>query len=96
MLLAADRDDHPHHALVQPWFDTDVVRSVRDQPTHIVLAPEPSHLDTFEDLCRTGDAVGDLVNDAYLAAITVELGANVGFAGPRLARFEALDWRRPG
>ena len=32
------------------------VRAVRGQPAHITIAPAESHLDTFEELCRGGDA----------------------------------------
>jgi toxin-antitoxin system PIN domain toxin len=71
------------------------VRAVRGQPAHIAVAPAESHLETFEELCRAGDATGDLANDAYLAAIAVELGATLVSLDRDFARFEALDWQRP-
>ena len=60
------------------------------------ITPEPSHLETFEELCHTNDAGGDLANDAYLAAITMELGATLVSLDRDFARFDGLDWRRPG
>jgi uncharacterized protein len=71
------------------------VRAVRAQPTHLVISPDPTHLDLFEALCISSDAFGDLANDAYLAAITMELGATLVSLDRDFARFDALDWRRP-
>jgi toxin-antitoxin system PIN domain toxin len=133
VLLAAHRDDHPHHSSVAPWFlaltsgserfvvpgfvwasflriatnrriftvPTPLddafafVHAVSAQPNHLDVTVEPSHLETFEEMCRTGDATGDLVNDAYLAAIAIDLGATLVSLDRDFARFASLDWHRP-
>ncbi len=45
--------------------------------------------------CRAGEASGDLVSDAYLAAVASALGAELISADRDFARFPGLRWRRP-
>lgn len=45
--------------------------------------------------CCAGDAAGDLVSDAYLAAVATALGAELVSADRDFARFPVLRWRRP-
>ena len=45
--------------------------------------------------CRAGDAVGDLVSDAYLAALATALSAELVSADRDFARFPGLRWSRP-
>jgi uncharacterized protein len=71
------------------------LRTLREQPRHIRLAPGPGHLDIFEELCRTGDATGDLVPDAQLAALAIEHGAQVVSFDRDFARFPGLRWSLP-
>lgn len=71
------------------------LRAVRAQPNHLAIAPAERHLALFEDLCRTSDAKGDLVPDAYVAAIAKEQGATVASFDRDFARFEGLDWIVP-
>lgn len=62
-----------------------------------VLSAEPGdrHWPIFARLCRDGDARGNLVPDAHLAAIAVEHGATLFSADRSFARFESLRWRHP-
>lgn len=62
-----------------------------------VLSAEPGgrHWSIFARLCRDGDARGNLVPDAHLAAIALEHGATLFSADRGLARFEGLRWRHP-
>ncbi len=69
--------------------------SVRAQPNHVGVVPGSRHLAIFEQLCRDGDATGDLVPDAYLAAIAIELGSELVSLDRDFARFPVLRWRRP-
>lgn len=71
------------------------LRTLRDQPAHLVLAPGPDHLDLFERLCRNSDATGDLAPDAQLAAIAVEHGAEIVSFDRDFARFADVRWSRP-
>ena len=45
--------------------------------------------------CRAGAAAGDLVADAYLAAVATVLGADLVTADRDFARFPGLRWRHP-
>jgi predicted nucleic acid-binding protein len=45
--------------------------------------------------CREGAASGDLVPDAYLAAVATVLGAELVTADRDFARFPGLRWRHP-
>jgi toxin-antitoxin system PIN domain toxin len=70
--------------------------SVRAQPNHVGVVPGSRHLRLFEQLCQDGDATGDLVPDAYLAAIAMELGSDLISLDRDFARFSGLRWRLPG
>jgi len=71
------------------------VAAVRAQPHHVGVAPGPGHFDLFTRLCGDGDVTGDLVPDAYLAALAVELGAELISLDRDFARFPGLRWHRP-
>lgn len=45
--------------------------------------------------CRSGEATGDLVSDAYLASLAAVLGAELVSADRDFARFPGLRWTRP-
>ncbi len=45
--------------------------------------------------CRAADAQGDLVTDAYLAALAIETGAELVSVDRDLERFARLRWSRP-
>ncbi len=71
------------------------VRSVIGHPNALLLNPGREHLGLFEDLCRRADAHGDLVTDAYLAALAIETGAVLVSADRDFARFPGLRRREP-
>lgn len=71
------------------------VRSLLGHPNALLLNPGRDHLGLFEDLCRGADAHGDLVTDAYLAALAIETGAELVSADRDFARFPGLRWRQP-
>jgi hypothetical protein len=71
------------------------VRSLLGHPNALLLNPGRDHVRLFEDLCNAADARGDLVTDAYLAALAVETGATLVSADRDFARFPGLRWRRP-
>lgn len=72
------------------------LRSVRAQPAHSVLRSGPRRLELFEQLCIEGQASGDLVPDAFLAALAIENGCALASSDRDFARFSDLDWQRPG
>ena len=71
------------------------LRSVRAQRGYVPTIPGGLHLQLFEQLCRDGDAAGDLAADAYLAAISVELGCTFVSSDRDFARFPSLRWKLP-
>ena len=65
-------------------------------PEHAVtIAPGARHWEIFSKLCRDADARGNLVADAYLAALAIESGSEWISTDGDYARFPALKWRRP-
>jgi toxin-antitoxin system PIN domain toxin len=65
------------------------------QPTCTVVQPGGRHFSLFEDLCRRAAATGNLVQDAWLAALAVEHGCEWISTDGDYARFPGLRWRRP-
>jgi len=60
-----------------------------------ILGPGPGHWKIFIDLCRRGDARGNLVPDAFHAALAMELGCEWLTLDRGFARFPSLKWRHP-
>ncbi len=52
----------------------DFVDVLRTRPNCVTLQPGPRHWGIFERLCRNTRAKGNLVADAYLAALAIESG----------------------
>jgi toxin-antitoxin system PIN domain toxin len=71
------------------------MQDLREQPNTVMLAPGPRNWGIFERLCRDADATGDLVPDAYLAALAIEHGAELITTDRDFARFRGLRWRHP-
>lgn len=71
------------------------VSSLVTHPNALLLNPGRDHLTLFEELCRRADARGDLVTDAYLAALAIETGALLVSADRDFAQFPGLRWREP-
>jgi uncharacterized protein len=65
------------------------------QPLHLPLGPGPRHLALLHRLCEEGDALGDLIADAAIAAIAAEHGCEVVTLDRDFARFPSVRHRRP-
>jgi hypothetical protein len=72
------------------------VSALRAQPNSLLLRAGPRHFGIFEALCRAADARGNLIADAFLAALAVENGCTWVTSDRDYARFPGLDWRTPG
>ena len=68
---------------------------LRRRPNCVIVAPGPRHWETFERLCRAVGAKGNLVPDAYLAALAIESGSEWITADRDYSRFPGLRWRHP-
>ncbi len=66
-----------------------------DRPTVLRVEPGTRHWAIFTRLCKEAGAKGDLVPDAWLAAVAVESGSELITADRGFARFPGLRWRHP-
>ena len=66
-----------------------------EPPNCQIVQPGPRHWEIFCDLCRRANAAGNLVQDAWLAAIAIENGCEWVTVDRDYARFEGLRWRAP-
>jgi hypothetical protein len=69
--------------------------AVRNQPAAVPVAPGERHWSIFDQLCRAAGVKGNLVPDAYLAALAIESGAELITADRDFSRFAGLRWRHP-
>ena len=69
--------------------------ALRGQPNAVAVAPGPRHWEIFRRLCTRGAAKGNLVPDAYFAALAIEAGAEWITTDRDYARFPGLRWRHP-
>lgn len=60
-----------------------------------LVMPGPRHWEIFTDLCIRVGAKGNLVPDAYLAALAIESNCELVTTDRDFARFPGLRWRRP-
>ena len=74
---------------------TDQVRRWLDAPGARLLEPTGQHLTVLERLLGEVGAGGNLVNDAHLAAISIEHRADVVSFDADFGRFSDVRWRRP-
>ncbi len=68
---------------------------LRERPNCVPVAPGARHWDIFRALCADADAKGNLVPDAYLAAMAIESGCEWITTDRDFSRFKALRWRHP-
>jgi uncharacterized protein len=71
------------------------VEDLRSREEVHLLGPGAGHWKIFVDLCRRGDARGNLVPDAFHAALAIELGCEWLTLDRGFARFPGLKWRHP-
>ena len=71
------------------------VEALRGRPNAVRVEPGARHWGLFVDLCRAVDARGNLVPDAWLAALAIESGCEWVTTDRDYARFPGLRWRHP-
>ena len=69
--------------------------ALREQPNVLLLRPGDRHWTLFSGLARSGQCRGNLVADAYHAALVMECGGTWFTADRDFARFPGLRWRHP-
>lgn len=71
------------------------VDALRGQPNAVIVSPGSRHWAIFDRVCRESGAWGNLVPDAYLAALAIESGSEWITADRDFSRFPDLRWRHP-
>jgi toxin-antitoxin system PIN domain toxin len=66
-----------------------------EAPNATLITPQERHWSIFESLCARSKATGNLVPDAWLAALAIEAGCEWITTDSDFARFEGLNWRSP-
>ena len=68
---------------------------VRTPANCVAVSPGARHWEIFTRLCRAAGAKGNLVSDAYLAALAIESGSEWITTDRDYSRFPGLRWRHP-
>lgn len=71
---------------VQSWLNQSCVR---------IIQPTDGHWTIFQQMLRSGNAVGNLVTDAHLAALAVEHNCLLPSTDADFSRFRGLKWKNP-
>lgn len=71
------------------------VEELRNQSTCTIINPGPRHWEIFCRLCKTANIKGNLVPDAFLAALAIESGSEWVTADRDYHRFPGLRVRHP-
>ncbi|MDP2832033.1 MAG: type II toxin-antitoxin system VapC family toxin [Pseudomonadota bacterium] len=71
------------------------VEAIRAQPNCVVVSPQERHWDIFHKLCLSANAKGNLIPDAYHAALAIEAGCEWITTDRGFSRYPGLRWRTP-
>lgn len=82
------RTTPPHRALA-------FVEAIRGCSHCVRIEPGPRHWELFTKICRESKATGNLIPDAYFAALAIESGSEWITTDRNYARFPGLKWRHP-
>jgi len=69
--------------------------ALRGRANAVSILPGARHWEIFVGLCRSARVRGNLVPDAYLAALAIESGCEWITTDRDYARFPGLRWRHP-
>lgn len=71
------------------------ISSLRDRQGWTVAEPGTRYWELFDRCCRDTAATGNLIHDAHLAAIAIEIGAEIISTDGDFRKFRGLRWRHP-
>jgi uncharacterized protein len=78
------------------WSEaSEFAEQLRNQPNRVVVSPGPHHWEIFVRLCKSAGAKGNLVPDAFFAAMAIENGCEWITTDRDFSRFSELRWRHP-
>ena len=69
--------------------------AIIEAPNCTIVQPRERHWRIFTDLCRRARVKGNLVQDAWFAALAIESGCEWITTDRDYARFPRLRWREP-
>src|SRR5260221_2281477 len=88
-----------HPRIFDPPTDLELalrfVNTVRESADCVVVASGPKHWAIFLTLARESGCRGNLIPDAFLAAMAIELGCTWITTDRDYSRFRGLSWRHP-
>lgn len=70
-------------------------QEIRSRPNCVLLQPGPRHWEIFINLCELVQAKGNLIPDAFLAALAIETGSEWITTDRDFSRFKGLRSRHP-
>jgi len=71
------------------------IEVIRNRPNCVLIEPGPRHWSIFDRLCRAVKAKGNLVPDAYFAALAIESGCEWISTDRDYGLFPELRWHNP-
>ena len=71
------------------------VCAIRDKENCKIIAADSKHWDIFQRLCQAANAKGNLIPDAYHAALAIESGSEWITSDRGFGRYPGLRWRTP-
>lgn len=71
------------------------VSSWLNQPCVRMVSPTQRHWEVFQQMLAEGQAKGNLISDAHLAALAAEHGCRLCSTDHDFARFPSLQWFNP-
>jgi toxin-antitoxin system PIN domain toxin len=72
------------------------IQDLRSRPMVKIVQPGTLHWELFLNLCRDADARGNLIPDAFHAALAVEFGLEWISLDRGFSRYPGLRWSVPG
>ncbi len=69
--------------------------ALKNAPNCILVQPGRNHWALFLDLCHKSKAKGNLIADAYLAALAIDSGCEWITTDRDFSLFKGLKWRHP-
>lgn len=68
------------------------VEQLKSHPNCVIVSPQERHWPLFVELCKQAQAKGNLIPDAYHAALAIETGSEWITTDQDFSRFEKLKW----
>jgi toxin-antitoxin system PIN domain toxin len=66
------------------------IEQIRNQTNCVIVVPQERHWAIFSNLCRQANAKGNLIPDAYYAALAIETGSEWITTDQDFSRFSGL------